>query len=124
MEPSLILSLQVNRNWTHQLLVYDVDVTVSGDNNYNKEKQKCSIRRNQGSWCVSETRMQDKIGNGKIGPVLNETPRYENIRESTAVAPRSLHFGSTVELHLSGSWLSASPITRIGLAIRINLSKI
>jgi hypothetical protein len=43
---SLILSLQINRNWTHQLLVYDADVTVSGDTNYNKEKQKSSIRCN------------------------------------------------------------------------------
>jgi hypothetical protein len=32
--------LQINRNWTHQLLVYYVDVTVSGDNNYNKENKK------------------------------------------------------------------------------------
>ena len=39
MGPSLILSLQINRNWTRQLVVYDVDVTVSGDNNYNKEKK-------------------------------------------------------------------------------------
>jgi len=27
-----------------------------------------------------------------------------------------------VELHLSGSWLSGSPIIRIGLALRLNLS--
>jgi hypothetical protein len=27
----------------------------------------------------------------------------------------------TVKLHLSGSWLSGSPITRIGLALRVNI---
>jgi len=30
----------------------------------------------------------------------------------------------TVELHLSGRWLSGSPIIRIGLALRVNLSRI
>ena len=30
----------------------------------------------------------------------------------------------TVELHLSGSWLSGSPIIRIGLALGLNLSRI
>jgi hypothetical protein len=29
---------------------------------------------------------------------------------------------STVELHLSGSWLPGSPIIRIGLALRVNIS--
>ena len=36
----------------------------------------------------------------------------------------SLHFKNTVELHLSGSWLSGSPIIRIGLAVGIKLSKL
>ena len=31
---------------------------------------------------------------------------------------------STVELHLSGHWLSLSPIIRIGSALRLNLSRI
>ena len=31
---------------------------------------------------------------------------------------------NTVELHLSGRWLSGSPIIRIGLALRVNLSRI
>jgi len=30
----------------------------------------------------------------------------------------------TAELHLSGRWLSVSPIIRIGLALRVNLSRI
>jgi hypothetical protein len=30
----------------------------------------------------------------------------------------------TAELHLSGSWLSGSPVIRIGLALRVNLSRI
>jgi len=40
-------------------------------------------------------------------------------RESTAVAPGSLHFGGSAELHLSGRWLSGSQIIRIGLALRV-----
>jgi hypothetical protein len=28
---------------------------------------------------ISETRMHDKKGNGKIDAVFNEAPRYENI---------------------------------------------
>ena len=51
-------------------------------------------------------------------------PQNRGTYDSTAVAERSLHFGSTVELHLSGHWLSGSPIIRIGLALRRNLSKI
>jgi len=31
---------------------------------------------------------------------------------------------NTVEQHLSGRWLSWSPIIRIGLAFRVNLSRI
>jgi len=31
---------------------------------------------------------------------------------------------STIELHLSGHWLSGTPIIRIGLALRVNLSRI
>jgi len=30
----------------------------------------------------------------------------------------------TVELHSSGSWLSGSPIIRIGLVLQVNLSRI
>jgi len=33
-------------------------------------------------------------------------------------------FNSAVELHLSGSWLLGSPIILIGLAVRINVSRI
>jgi len=36
---TLIPSLQINRNWTHQLLVYDGDVIVSVDKNYKKNKK-------------------------------------------------------------------------------------
>jgi len=31
---------------------------------------------------------------------------------------------STVEFHLFGRWLTGSPIIRIGLALRVNLSRI
>jgi len=31
---------------------------------------------------------------------------------------------NTTELHLTGRWLSGSPITRIGSALRVNLSRI
>jgi len=33
-------------------------------------------------------------------------------------------FHGAVELHISGRWLSLSPIIRIGLAFRVNLSRI
>ena len=36
---TLIPSLQINRNWTRQLLVYDGDVIVSVDKNYKKNKK-------------------------------------------------------------------------------------
>jgi hypothetical protein len=36
----------------------------------------------------------------------------------------SFGFLSTVEHHLSGSWLSVSPFIGIGLALRVNLSRI
>jgi hypothetical protein len=39
------------------------------------------------------------------------------------VASRTIP-ADTVELHLSGRWLSGSPIVRIGLARRVNLSRI
>jgi len=34
-----------------------------------------------------------------------------------------LSFSCTVELHLSGRWLSVSPIIRIGSALRVNFLK-
>ena len=78
---------------------------MSGDNNYNKENKKSLLDAINVAGVLVKRECGTK-SNGKIGPVLNEARRYEIIRESTTVAPRSLHFGSTVELHLSGRWLS------------------
>jgi hypothetical protein len=41
---TLIPSLQINRkNWTHQLLIYDGDVTKSVDKNYYKKNKKALL---------------------------------------------------------------------------------
>ena len=49
---------------------------------------------------------------------------HENCALLGYTLPRSsLVHPSTVEIHLSGSRLSGTPIIRIGLALRVNLSR-